>query len=53
MSDGQIWTVLGVERFGAKRGTAGVAGESVGILVSDGHEPLPGDEIERLPPASP
>lgn len=53
VSDGQTWTVCGVERFGAKLGAVGEAGERVGILVSAGVEPAAGDEIERIPATKP
>lgn len=42
-SDGQTWTVLGIERFNRMP----IEGEPAGILVSSGPEPQVGDEIER------
>lgn len=49
ISDGQVWTVNGVERSGGLLGTAGKAGEPIGLLLKadNNAEAVRGDELER------
>ncbi len=48
-TDGQLWTVEGVERFAIHLGTHGRQGEKIGILLSGSPPPNVGDEVERVP----
>jgi hypothetical protein len=49
VSDGQEWTVVGVERFGARLGTVGKEGEEISLLLRGEATFVVGDELERVP----